>query len=128
MCIFIIPKTGKKDLLDILKENGCNTIRLRSWHTPVNEHFALPQVIIFAKRIKEKRFKLWLAIYYPDASADPGKQAIPALWDSLPLNILEDSVDNYIKNVVLVLQPHIVQVGNEINNGFFWPDGNISNA
>ncbi|MBX2962909.1 MAG: glycosyl hydrolase 53 family protein [Cyclobacteriaceae bacterium] len=116
-----------KDVLDILKTEGCNTIRLRLWHTPATHHSGLDEVTAFTDEIKSKGLKVWLTIHYSDTWADPGAQSKPAAWSSASLSDLADSVYNYTHKVVSLLEPDYVQVGNEINGGFLWPDGNISN-
>ncbi len=116
-----------QDVLDILKEEGCNTIRLRLWHTPASGRSGLEEVAAFASEIKAKGFDLWIILHYSDTWADPGQQAKPALWNNLSLNDLSDSVYKYTKKVVTQLNPEDIQLGNEINSGMLWPEGNISN-
>jgi arabinogalactan endo-1,4-beta-galactosidase len=125
--IFYDSSGQQKQVLDILKKSGVNTIRLRLWHTPANNHSGLEEVSAFAKQIKEKGFKLFITIHYSNTWADPGNQKKPAAWEGLTLAILSDSVYNYTKRVVHLLDPDIIEVGNEISNGFLWPDGKISN-
>jgi arabinogalactan endo-1,4-beta-galactosidase len=116
-----------QDALDILKNAGCNVIRLRLWHTPATPHSGLDEVHTFATEVKNKGFKLWLTIHYSDTWADPGTQTKPALWNGLSVSNLADSVYHYSKRIVTLLQPDYVQVGNEINNGFLWPEGHLTN-
>ena len=126
---FFYDKNGvKKDALTILKENGCNTVRVRLWHTPSTSHSSLSEVIVFAKRIKAAGLKVWLDFHYSDTWADPGNQLTPAAWQSLNLNTLQDSVYNYTARVMSIIQPEYVQIGNEINGGFLWDTGRITNS
>ena len=119
--------TGEnKPALEIFKENGCNTVRIRLWHTPIGTHSSLAEVNIFAQQIREAGMKVWLDLHYSDTWADPGKQAKPAGWATLSLIKLKDSVYAYTKRVVTKIQPDYVQIGNEINNGFLWESGRIS--
>ncbi len=115
------------NVVDILKLSGLNTIRLRLWHTPPNKHSGLAEVSAFARTLKQKGFKIYLTIHYSDSWADPGKQTKPAAWEELSTSVLGDSVYNYTKHVVQLIDPDIIGVGNEISNGFLWPEGNISN-
>ena len=112
-----------KDLLDILKESGINTIRLRVWHTPVSEHASLPEVKELSDRIKAKGMKVWLSVHYSDTWADPGHQAKPEAWNDASLTDLQDSVYEYTKKIMTEIDPDIIQIGNEINGGFVLPDG-----
>jgi arabinogalactan endo-1,4-beta-galactosidase len=115
------------DVLDLLKENGCNTIRVRLWHTPSNVHSGFEEVVEFSERVRAKGFKVWLTVHYSDTWADPGHQTKPAAWSTLNLTDLSDSVYNYTKKIVTTIDPDIIQIGNEINSGFLWPTGNTSN-
>ncbi len=121
-------RTGDpQDLLGIVKDNGVNTIRVRLWHTPSTAHSGLDEVKAFSTRIKAGGFKLWLDIHYSDTWADPGHQTKPAAWNALSGQVLSDSVYAYTKKVVSLLQPDIIEIGNEINGGFLWPDGSSAN-
>ncbi|MEM9858168.1 MAG: glycosyl hydrolase 53 family protein, partial [Bacteroidota bacterium] len=71
---------NQKPFLDILKENGINTIRLRIWVDPKNEHSGFAEVKAFSETLKAKGFKLWLTLHYSDTWADPGRQNIPHQW------------------------------------------------
>lgn len=112
---------------DILLQSGVNTIRLRLWHTPANAHSGLTEVSDFAKKLKAKGFKIFITIHYSDTWADPGKQQKPAAWEGISLNMLGDSMYNYTKKVVQLIEPDIIEIGNEISNGFLWPEGAIAN-
>lgn len=118
-------------ILDVAQKKGINTIRLRLWHSPASKHSQLNEVIAFAKRIKSKGLKFWLDFHYSDTWADPGAQSKPKAWDNLPLSILNDSLYAYTKSVLSLLKaqglaPEYIQIGNEINNGFLWPTGQIN--
>ena len=115
------------NLPDILFQSGVNTIRLRLWHTPANAHSGLAEVSAFAKNLKAKGFKIFITIHYSDTWADPGKQQKPAAWEGIPLNLLGDSVYNYTKKVVQLIEPDIIEIGNEVSNWFLWPEGAIAN-
>lgn len=114
------------DALDILKAAGCNYIRLRLWHSPQSGHSSLEEVKTFADEIKSKGLKLWITIHYSDTWADPGQQSKPAAWSGLGFAVLSDSVFNYSRKVAALLQPDIIQAGNEINDGLLWPEGKLS--
>ena len=124
--VFYNKNNVAKDVLTILKDNGCNTIRLRLWHSPSNIHSSLSELTAMATRIKAAGLRVWLDIHYSDRWADPGAQTKPSAWQSLPLAVLKDSVYSYTKRVVQLINPYCVQVGNEINDGFLWPEGKLS--
>jgi arabinogalactan endo-1,4-beta-galactosidase len=116
----------QKDFLEILKENGVNTIRLKLWVNPANSHASFAEVKAFSQTLKSKGFNIWLTLHYSDTWADPGHQAVPAQWGGLEFQALSDSVYNYTARVVKQIQPHFMQVGNEINSGLLHPHGHIS--
>ena len=108
-----------------LKNAGCNTVRLRIWHTPANTHSGLAEVKALSKRIKDLGMKVWLTIHYSDSWADPGKQVKPKAWNSLSFTDLQKEVNQYTLTLIQEINPDIVQIGNEINSGFLFPDGNL---
>jgi arabinogalactan endo-1,4-beta-galactosidase len=116
----------QRDLLEILKDAGVNTIRLRVWHTPDTNVSGLPAVKIFVEELKEMGFKIWLSVHYSDWWADPGSQTKPAAWQQLSSSLLHDSVTAYTRKIMVATQPDYIQIGNEINGGFLWPTGSTT--
>ena len=122
-----------KEGLQIFEENGYSWARLRIFHTPnmigpvCND---LNYTIVLAQKAKKFGFKVLLNFHYSDTWADPGHQTIPAAWRNLSFEVLQDSVYNYTKNVIETMslygvEPDMVQIGNEINNGLIWPHGKL---
>jgi len=117
---------GHEDnFLHILKANGVNTIRLRLWVQPQNQHSGFKEVKAFSKTLKDLGFKTWLTLHYSDTWADPGQQKTPEQWKNLPFKTLIDSVYTYTTKVVQEMHPDYIQVGNEINNGLLHPSGRL---
>ena len=125
--IFYDLDGNQKDFLIILKENGVNTVRLRLWVNPIDEHSGFNEVKQFSQTLRTNGFKTWLTLHYSDTWADPGHQATPLQWQGISFTALKDSVYNYTEKVMREIQPDYIQVGNEINTGFIHPYGNISN-
>ena len=81
----------EKDLLEILKEYGANSIRLRLWNDPYSEsgipygagNNDLKTTIELAKRAQDLGYGLLLDVHYSDFWADPGKQCIPKAWQGM---------------------------------------------
>jgi arabinogalactan endo-1,4-beta-galactosidase len=113
-------------MLDILKQAGLNTVRIRLWHSPQSPTSGLSQVAKMAAQVKAKGLKVWLCIHYSDTWADPGQQKMPTAWNGLSGQVLQDSIRNYTLRVVGLIQPDYVQAGNEVNDGMLWPAGRIS--
>ena len=114
--LFYDKNNNPKNALQIFKDNGCNTVRIRLWHTPSNTYSSLSEVVEIANRVRNLNMKVWIDIHYSDTWADPGAQTKPSIWNSLDITTLADSVYNYTKKVILLLNPDYVQIGNEINS------------
>jgi beta-galactosidase len=131
----------QKDAIQILKDHGLNYIRLRIFNNPSRDSGYSPQKGFcdlehtkqMAKRIKAAGMKFLLDFHYSDDWADPGKQYEPKAWRNLSFEALKKSLYDYTKDVMQQLKdqgtlPDMVQVGNEINHGIVWPEGNIKNV
>ena len=119
---------NQSEFLTILKGHGVNTIRLRLWVNPINEHSSFEEVKLFSATLIAKGFKTWLTLHYSDTWADPGKQKTPNKWRDLDFTTLQDSVYSYTSKVVNELKPDYIQVGNEINSGILHPTGDIATS
>jgi beta-galactosidase len=130
----------EKDAIQILKDHGFNYVRLRIFNEPANDSGYSPKKGFcdlehtkqMAKRVKAAGMKLLLDFHYSDYWADPGKQYKPAAWKNLSFTDLKKALYGYTKKVMEALKaqgttPDMVQVGNEINHGIVWPEGNVSN-
>jgi beta-galactosidase len=130
----------EKDAIAILKDHGFNYIRLRVFNDPAQDSGYFPQKGFcdlehtkqMAKRVKAAGMKLLLDFHYSDYWADPGKQCKPAAWKNLSFEELKKALYDYTKKVMQELkdqgtEPAMVQVGNEINHGMVWPEGNVNN-
>ncbi len=140
-----IQKSGKKyydlngvekPLMQILKENGVNWIRLRVWNDPKDPqgnwygggNTDKASVIEMSKQAKAAGLKVLVDFHYSDFWADPGRQTMPKAWVGLDEAALKQAVYDYTYDVVSALSdndaiPDMVQIGNEINNGMLWPLG-----
>ena len=131
-------KGVQKDAIWILKEHGFNYVRLRifnnpsadSGYSPGKGFCDLEHTKQMAKRIKAAGLKFLLDFHYSDTWADPGKQYKPSAWKGLSFPVLKDSVYEFTKKVVSELKnqgtaPDMVQIGNEINHGLVWPEGQV---
>ncbi len=131
---------GKEgDAIEILKDHGINYIRLRIFNNPAADSGYSPKkgfcdlahTLAMAKRVKAAGMKFLLDFHYSDYWADPGKQFKPSAWKGADFAQLKDSVFSFTQTVMTALKaqntpPDIVQVGNEINHGMIWPEGNIA--
>jgi arabinogalactan endo-1,4-beta-galactosidase len=115
-----------QDPIITLKNAGCNAIRMRLWQNPSNAHSGMAEVKAFALRVKAAGLKVWLTIHYSDTWADPGNQTKPAAWQSMTFANLKMAVTDYTNLVMTEINPDIIQIGNETNDGMLWPEGRLS--
>lgn len=113
-------------VLPFLSEKGVNCVRIRLWHTPADQRSSLDEVSTLVQALRAEGFQIWITLHYSDTWADPAQQNKPALWEDQSYSTLRDSVANYTTRVVRTLEPDVIQIGNEINDGFLWPTGRRS--
>ena len=117
-------------LWDYVKLKGCNWVRLKLWHSAINNPNSLALVKSYALKLKQRNIPFLLDIHYSDTWADPANQTMPAAWQNLNFLELKNQVYLYTKNVLDDLKnqntmPSFVQIGNETDNGFLWNFGKI---
>jgi len=116
-----------EDMLTTLKNAGMNTVRLRIWNQPLDGHSGFEEVKKLSKEIKNLGLKVWLTVHYSDTWADPGAQTKPQNWKQSTYGQLKDSVYAYTQKIMQEIDPDLIQIGNEINNGLLWPEGSYNN-
>ena len=93
-----------KDILEILKEQGINNVRLRVWVNPGGGWCGKNDVVKMAKRAHAKGMRIMLCFHYSDTWADPGTQERPAAWKDHSVEQLEKDVYNHTQDIILALQ------------------------
>ena len=121
----------QKECMQLLKDLGSNTIRLRVWVNPTNGWNGTTDVVTKAVRAKNLGMKIMIDFHYSDTWADPGSQTKPAAWVGQNVAALKISIANHTTQVLTALKnnavvPEWVQVGNETNDGMLWPEGKAS--
>lgn len=126
--------------LQILKNHGVNTIRIRTFVNPTITAGSLgvgdndqAGSIALAVLANSMGFKIMIDFHYSDTWADPGDQTTPAAWASDDYAQLQTDVYSYTYNFMSALAadgiyPAYVQVGNEINSGMLWPIGSVGST
>jgi arabinogalactan endo-1,4-beta-galactosidase len=121
-----------KPCLQIFREHGYNWGRVMICNEPTSGR--LPQdlnyVISAAKDLKKYGYRFLLDYMMSNGWANPMVQPVPSAWKNLSHPGKVKAVYQYIKETMTALKsagvmPDMVQVGNEIGNGFLWPDGRI---
>ncbi len=124
----------EQDVFEILKTKGVNYVRIRLWNEPYTTtglgygggNNDIETNIKIAKRAARVGMRILLDFHYSDFWADPGKQQIPRAWKDLSEDDLEDAIYQFTFDTIKRFEtegvrPHMVQIGNEINNGFLFP-------
>jgi len=126
----------KKDCLQLLKDRGMNTIRLRVWVNPSDDkasgHCSKEETVAMAVRAQKMGMRIMIDFHYSDSWADPGKQNKPLAWKDHTFSELLNDVYAHTTDVLKALKeagvtPEWVQVGNEIPGGMLWPEGSTNN-
>lgn len=135
--------SGKtQDALQILKDHGVDSIRLRVFVNPPSSYEWTKNdgttcllgygntagVLYMAQRADAMGFKLMIDFHYSDHFADPEYQDKPDEWVDADYSTLKSYVYShtyYLMNELakLGIYPEWVQVGNEINSGMLLPEG-----
>lgn len=122
-----------KPCLEIFKEHGYNWGRIMICNEPTANR--LPQnleyVIGAARDLKKYGYKFLLDYMFSNGWANPMVQPTPSAWVRLSHTERVKAVYSYLKKTMTAMKqagvlPDMIQVGNEIGNGFLWPDGRIS--
>ncbi len=121
-------KNGRqRDILQILKDQGINSIRLRVWTTNSGAS-SKQEVVSMCKRAKSKGMNVMIDFHYSDTWADPGNQTIPSAWTDHSVTALAQKVYDHTYDVLSAIKaegvtPRWVQVGNETKRGMLYPVG-----
>ena len=127
---------SEKDCLQLLKDRGMNSIRLRVWVNPNDDktsgHCSKEETIAMALRAQKMGMRVMIDFHYSDSWADPAKQNKPEAWKNHSFPELLNDVYNHTFDVINGLKmagitPEWVQIGNEIPGGMLWPDGSTNN-
>ncbi|MCA9918054.1 MAG: glycosyl hydrolase 53 family protein [Anaerolineales bacterium] len=118
------------DALAFMAAQGVNFVRLRLWVNPADGANGLEDVLALAQRAHDLDLGLLLDFHFSDTWADPEHQTKPTAWADLPFADLQTAVTNHTRTTLVALHdqgtaPDVIQLGNEITNGFLWPDGRI---
>ena len=122
---------SQTECMQLLKNTGLNSIRLRVWVNPAAGWCNTADVVAKAIRAKNLGMKTLIDFHYSDTWADPGQQTKPTGWAAQDVATLQTSVYNHTAAVMTALKtngitPDWVQVGNETNDGLLWPEGKAS--
>lgn len=133
----------KKNLFEILRNNGVNSLRLRVWNDPYTAdgesygggHNDIETNIWITNQAKKFGFDDFLLnFHFSDFWADPNRQWLPKAWQELTDEQINTEVQTYTYNALKKyydqtgITPKIIQLGNEITYGAFWRPENDKNS
>ncbi|MFJ2088888.1 arabinogalactan endo-beta-1,4-galactanase [Streptomyces sp. NPDC087901] len=118
----------RADLVDILADAGITHARLKVWVNPADGYNNKARILPLARRLKRAGIAIWADFHYSDTWADPAHQPKPAAWTGLDAAGLTRAVYEHTADVLGALKRQgtpadLVQIGNEINGGMLWPEG-----
>jgi len=120
-----------KHPLAIFQDHGYNWGRIQLCNAPVQR---LPQTLEYVTaaglELKEREIKFLLNLMFSNGWANPTMQPTPSEWVDLTHEQRVTAAYEFCRDSVAALKeagamPDMVQVGNEIGNGFLWPDGRL---
>jgi arabinogalactan endo-1,4-beta-galactosidase len=117
----------------IIARCGASYVRLRIWVDPIPGWSDPGSALVLARRAHDAGMRLFVDLHYSDTWADPANQSIPVAWRGQSLVTLAESLRNYTRDVVAAFAEQgtpvgMLQVGNEIADGFLWPLARIGRA
>jgi arabinogalactan endo-1,4-beta-galactosidase len=117
----------------IIARYGANYVRLRIWVDPIPGWSDLGSALVLARRANDVGMRVLVNLHYSDTWADSAHQSIPVAWRGQPLVTLAESLRDYTRDVVSAFAEQgtpvsMLQVGNEITDGFLWPLARIGRA
>lgn len=118
----------REDPIRILAASGVTHARLKVWVNPADGYNNKAHVLPLARRLKRAGIGIWVDFHYSDTWADPAHQTKPADWAGLDVAGLTRAVYDHTADVLGALKRQgtpadLVQIGNELNGGMIWPDG-----
>jgi arabinogalactan endo-1,4-beta-galactosidase len=119
------------DGFQLMQSLDINAIRLRVWVNPMGGWNGTQDVVTKAVRAHTLGQRVLIDFHYSDTWADPGHQTKPAAWTNFDFATLASTVTSYTQGVLDTLKaagvvPSWVQIGNEVDDGMLWPDGQAS--
>lgn len=118
----------RADPVRLLAGAGVTHARLKVWVNPADGYNTKARILPLARRLKRAGIGIWVDFHYSDTWADPAHQTKPAAWAGLDVAGLSRAVYDHTADVLGALRrqgtpAQLVQIGNELNGGMLWPEG-----
>lgn len=120
------------ELTALMKSIGFNSVRYRVWVNPSAGYNNKADVLKKCLRAKALGLRVMIDFHYSDTWADPGKQIVPAAWQSYDATAMAKAVGDHTRDVLQTLKDNgvnvaWVQVGNEVRPGMLRHTGTENN-
>jgi arabinogalactan endo-1,4-beta-galactosidase len=125
----------REDLYKLLKENGADTVRIRTWvnpyttaSTPVAYGGGIcdtAHLLNMAKRANRVGLKVMVDFHLSDFWTHPSQSVLPKAWANYTTSTqVASAISTYVSGVMTSLSnvgvtPAIVQIGNEVSDGLY---------
>lgn len=129
----------ERDALEIMRDAGVNTIRVRIWNDPYDENgncygagiCDVATGVEIGRRAAELGMAVAVDFHYSDYWADPGKQTAPKAWQGMTLEEKAQAIYDFTIDALGQFRDagvyvSMVQMGNE-TTGFFCGEKNWDN-
>jgi len=133
------------DCLQIMKNHGCNIVRIRMYNDPGNPNYYPADLldplgwqnpahtIALCQRANALGLQIELTFHYSDYWSNAGTQYKPHDWVGLSFAALTNALYTFTQTNLMALAnagvlPQFVSLGNEIAGGILFPDGANTNA
>lgn len=115
------------NIFNFLKNQGINTVRLRTW-VGNDINYNKDSILKISKMARSQGLLIWLDLHYSNTWADPGNQQIPMEWHQNNIDSLIVDLVEYTRKMAEEFNPDYIQLGNEIDGGLLWPLGHINDT
>ena len=133
------------DCLQIMKNHGCNLVRIRMYNDPGNPNYYPASLLdplgwqnpahtlALCKRAAALGLQIELTFHYSDYWSNAGTQYKPHDWVGLSFTELTNALYTFTRTNLMALTnagifPAYVSLGNEIAGGILFPDGANTNT
>ncbi len=116
--------------LQLFKDHGFNWGRVHLCNEPARLPQTRAYVAAAGADIKKQGMRFLLDLMFSNGWANPMTQPMPSAWREMTHEQRVTAVYEFTRDTIKALAdanalPDMVQVGNEIGNGFLWPDGRV---
>ncbi|HVT87296.1 MAG TPA: glycosyl hydrolase 53 family protein [Tepidisphaeraceae bacterium] len=119
-----------KPVFQIFRNHGYNWMRVRTCVPPVRLPQDAAYTVAVIQDAKKLGFKTLVDFHYSNSWADPTNEPTPSTWQAMSPKEMATALFEYTRDTVAEMAkadalPDMIQVGNEVSNGFLWPTAKL---